>query len=275
MNGRWIILVLLGLALMPAEAEAQFFGGHSAYHWNYMVRHAQFSMAHTVMSDRVVFDDQGYIDLALTDLHPLAVRDLFPYPWLFRDAQLRELGHSPILFWSIPAYLPSYDELRRIYTLGGGYFFDPWFFFHGGYWDRAWAGMYGHFPYDTYWGYWHTTFWFSDYPHGGWWTSGHRAADHLEARAPVLSGQSVAATLIAQGKWKGLALTGDKALEDVLPEKRERETEMTRAYRDFLPGSGPDREGRRVIGDVTERSSSGGSLGTSRSGSKKKKTKKK
>lgn len=299
----FLATVLAVSLLVPVDVEAQLFGGLTGYRWNYVVRHMEFGLAHSVMTDHVVFDDQGYIDLAMTNLHPLAVRDLFPYPWLYRDSQLREMNYNPILFWSVPTYLPSYDEMRRIYTLGGGYFFDPWFNFYGGFWERAWAGYYGHFPYDMYWGYWHYNFYFVDYPYGGWWMSGHQAMDELSAqvdsvqvkkkagwpvgiwvREPLpaaltaadLSGMSVMETLVATGEWKGFVLPDEKAeltkIKDEMPR-------ITRAHRDFLPEPGPEREDRRTIGgDVSQgSSSSSGSIGSSGSsgGGSKRKTKKK
>jgi hypothetical protein len=296
--------VLAVLTLVPADAEAQFLDLYHSYRWNYVARHMEFGMAHSVMTDRVVFDEWGYIDLALTDLHPMAVRDLFPYPWLYRDDQLREMNFNPILFWSVPHYLPSYDEMRRIYTLGGGYFFDPWFNFYGGFWERAWAGMYGRFPYDTYWGYWYYNFYFVDYPYGGWWLNGHQAMDQLSehvdtvqvqrkagwpvgvwVREPLpaalgstdLSGMSVMQTLVTMGEWNGLVMTDEDPAAVQL--KKDRMPWITSAYRDFLPSPGPDREGRRsTVSDVSQgSSSSSGSLGSSTSsgGGSKKKSKKK
>lgn len=284
----WLVLSLF----VPADASAQFFDSYAGYRWNYIQRHMEFGLAHSVMTDRVVFDDQGYIDLAVTDLNPLAVRDLFPYPWLYRDDQLREMNYNPILFWSVPTYLPSYDELRRIYTLGGGWFFDPWFNFYGGFWERAWGGYYDRFPYDTYWAWWQYNFYFVDYPYGGWWMSGHGAMDALSARmdsvqvkkkagwplgirvrepqsyaagSADLNGMSVMGTLAAAGEWNGPAGPDDGAAREKSTDDRPR---ITRAYREFLPQPGPEREGRgAVIGDV----SSGGSSG----GASKKKSKKK
>jgi len=304
---RAMLLILAVLAvsfLVPVDADAQLFGGLSGYRWNYVVRHMEFGLAHSVMTDRVVFDDQGYIDLAMTDLHPLAVRDLFPYPWLYRDSQLREMNYNPILFWSVPAYLPSYDEMRRIYTLSGGYFFDPWFNFHGGFWERAWGGYYGRFPYDMYWGWWNYNFYFVDYPYGGWWQSGHLAMNRfstqvdsvqvkkkagwpvgIRVREPLpsalasahLDGMSVMETMVATGEWKGFVLPGEQAVTIQL--KKEQLPRVIRASRDFLPQAGPEREDRRTIGgDVSQgSSSSSGSLGSSGSsgGGSKRKTKKK
>jgi hypothetical protein len=291
--------------MIPADAEAQFFGALSGYRWNYVQRHMEFSLAHSVMTDRVVFDDQGYIDLALTDLHPLAVRDMFPYPWLFSDDQLRELNYNPILFWSIPTYLPSYDEMRRIYTLDGGYFFDPWGSFYGGFWERAWAGYYGRFPYDMYWGWWQYNFYFVDYPYGGWWMSGWRAMDTLSAqldsvqvkkkagwpvglwvREPLpsalasadLGGMSVQETMALAGKSDEFYLPGGEAAAEQV--KNDRQPRITRAYRDFLPQPGPESEDRRSVGgDVGQGSpsSSSGSISSSGSsgGGLKRKTKQK
>ncbi len=306
MQGMLLILaaVLAVSFLVPADAEAQFLNLYHSYRWNYVVRHMEFGLAHSVMTDRVVFDDLGYIDLALTDLHPLAVRDLFPYPWLFRDDQLRRMNYNPILFWSVPTYLPSYDEMRRIYTLGGGYFFDPWFYFHGGFWERAWGGYYGRFPYDIYWGWWQYNFYFVDYPYGGWWLNGRQAMDTLSehvdsvqvqkkagwpvgirVREPLpsalgpadLSGMSVMETLVATGQWKGLDLPDEQSAVEQL--KKDQMPRITRAYREFLPRPGPDLEGRRSIGgDVSQgSSSSSGSFGSSAPsvGGSKKKTKKK
>ncbi len=275
---RSIILVAILSLFAPLDAGAQWLGGHSGYHWNYVVRHVEFGLAHSVMTDRVVFDDQGYIDLELTDLHPMAVRDLFPYPWLFRDDQLRRMNYNPVLFWSIPTYLPSYDEMRRIYTLGGGYFFDPWFNFYGGFWERAWAGMYGRFPYDTYWSWWYCHYYFVDFPYGGWWMHGSRVMDKLSTRVESTrvkreGGSSVMATLVASGQWKGIIFNED----DIVgwKEKEEQGPGHTRAYRDFLPGPGPEWDDRRSMGGGTGGgASTSGSVGTSRGGSKRK-TKKK
>jgi len=294
--GRGILIAVMALLviplLVPAGADARFLHLYDSYRWNYVIRHMEFGQAHSVMTDRVVFDEQGFIDLAMCDLHPLAVRDLFPYPWLYRDDQLRAMNYNPILFWSIPTYLPSYDEYRRIYTLGGGYFFDPWFSFHGGIWERAWAGYYGKFPYDMYWGWWQYNFYFVDYPYGSWWLSGSgvmaRLSEHVDSvevkrragwpvglwvreplpsalAAAVPAGAGVMETLVATGRWQGVPLvTGDQPARRVAKEDQPRITRST-APRGFLPRPGPEREGRRTIrGDVSQGgSSSGGSLGSS------------
>ncbi len=306
---RGVLLVLAAVLavslLVPADAEAQYLGLYHSYRWNYVVRHLEFGLAHSVMTDRVVFADQGFIDLAMTDLHPLAVRDMFPYPWLYNDDQLREMNYNPILFWSIPTYLPSYDEMRRIYTLDGGYFFDPWGSFYGGFWERAWGGYYGNFPYDMYWGWWQYNFYFVDYPYGGWWMSGRKAMDTLSAqvdsvqvkkkagwpvglwvREPLpsalasadLSGMSVLETMALAGKANEFYVPGGNGAE--VRVKEDQQPRITRAPWDFLPEPGPEREGRRSVGGDASRgssSSSSGSVSSSSSsgGGSKTKTKKK
>lgn len=294
---RWILIALMTLLviplLAPAGAGAQHIGVYDSYRWNYVIRHMEFGLAHSVMTDRVVFDEQGFIDLAMCDLHPLAVRDLFPYPWLYRDDQLREMNYNPILFWSIPTYLPSYDEFRRIYTVDGGYFFDPWFYFYGGFWERAWAGYYGRFPYDMYWGWWQYNFYFVDYPYGSWWLNGaglmDKLSEHVDTvevqrkagwpvglwvREPLPSALAAAVpadagvmeTLVSSGRWKGVPLASEdrpalwKAKEDPAAMMALRPT----APRGFLPPPGPEYGERRTVrGDVSQGGSSGGTLGSS------------